>query len=182
MSEKIVSIKNLPEYEIQVSPDERLNPRKWNENLSIIASAHRRYNLGEIDLQTVIQFHNSWDDVENWIGEELNGRFILPLYLYDHGGLAISTKSFVGRAQHAEWDSGRIGFVYTTDETMEVLGVTEENAAKQIKEEIEEYNLYLQGVPTYRGILYRNKEEIELFFDETEQGVIEQATALANNL
>lgn len=39
-----------------------------------------------------------------------------PLYLYDHSGLALSTGSFFGRALHAEWDSGIVGFVYMSRE------------------------------------------------------------------
>lgn len=37
---------------------------------------------------------------------------IQPLYLYDHSGISISTGSFVGRAPHAEWDSGQVGYIY----------------------------------------------------------------------
>ena len=42
---------------------------------------------------------------------------IKPLYLYDHSGISISTGSFVGRAPHAEWDSGPVGFIYMDKET-----------------------------------------------------------------
>lgn len=42
---------------------------------------------------------------------------ILPLYLYDHGGITMSTGSFVGRAPHADWDSGQVGFIYLDKET-----------------------------------------------------------------
>lgn len=42
---------------------------------------------------------------------------ILPLFLYDHSGLAMSTGSFVGRAHHAEWDSGQVGYIYMTKDT-----------------------------------------------------------------
>ncbi len=37
---------------------------------------------------------------------------ILPLYLYDHSGISMSTGSFLGRAVHAEWDSGQVGYIY----------------------------------------------------------------------
>lgn len=37
---------------------------------------------------------------------------ILPVYLYDHTVQRISTGSFVGRAVHAEWDSGQVGWIY----------------------------------------------------------------------
>lgn len=41
---------------------------------------------------------------------------MLPLYLYDHSGLAMSTESFSGRAPHAEWDSGQVGWIYVSKE------------------------------------------------------------------
>ena len=36
--------------------------------------------------------------------------------LYDHSGLAMSTESFSGRAPHAEWDSGQVGWIYVSKE------------------------------------------------------------------
>lgn len=51
------------------------------------------------------------------------GRASLPVYLYRHSGERCSTRSFIGRAQHAEWDSGQCGFIYTTSEKVrEILG------------------------------------------------------------
>ena len=41
---------------------------------------------------------------------------MLPLYLYDHSGLAMSTESFSGRAPHAECDSGQVGWIYVSKE------------------------------------------------------------------
>lgn len=46
------------------------------------------------------------------LAEDSNTVALKPLYLYDHSGLAMSTGSFVGRAHHAEWDSGYVGFIY----------------------------------------------------------------------
>lgn len=42
---------------------------------------------------------------------------ILPLFLYDHSGVSMSTGSFVGRVPHAEWDSGQVGYIYMSKET-----------------------------------------------------------------
>ena len=36
---------------------------------------------------------------------------LFPLYKYEHGAVAYSIRSFLGRAPHAEWDSGLTGFV-----------------------------------------------------------------------
>ena len=41
---------------------------------------------------------------------------MLPLYLYDHSGLALRTESFIGKAVHAEWDSGQVGWIYVSKE------------------------------------------------------------------
>ena len=48
--------------------------------------------------------------------KELKAVIILPLYLYDHSGIAIKVGSFICKAVHAEWDSGKIGFIYATKE------------------------------------------------------------------
>lgn len=42
---------------------------------------------------------------------------IMPLYFYEHSGCSISTRSFVGRAHHAQWDSGQVGYIYLDKET-----------------------------------------------------------------
>lgn len=42
---------------------------------------------------------------------------ILPLYLYDHSGISMSTSTYHGRAPHADWDSGCVGFIYLDKET-----------------------------------------------------------------
>jgi len=48
---------------------------------------------------------------------QCNNVAILPLYLYDHSGISISSGSFIGRAPHAEWDSGQVGFSYLDKDT-----------------------------------------------------------------
>ena len=60
---------------------------------------------------------------------------ILPLYLYDHGGISMSTGSFVGKAPHAEWDSGIVGYIYIDKETAlkDLCGVKDDiRIAKEI--------------------------------------------------
>ena len=56
--------------------------------------------------------------------DESNKVAILPLWLYDHSGPALSTASFLGRAQHTEWDSGQVGFIYMAKDTaIKELGI-----------------------------------------------------------
>jgi len=72
---------------------------------------------------------------------------ILPLYLYDHSGITISTKPF-----SCPWDSGQVGFIY-----VEKKKVKEEWGWKRLtpdrikkierflKAEVEVYDQYLRG-------------------------------------
>jgi hypothetical protein len=50
----------------------------------------------------------------------------LPVYRYEHGSVALSTGSFIGRAQHAEWDSGMIGWAYIRPDAERWDGMDEE--------------------------------------------------------
>lgn len=80
----------------------------------------------------------------------------LPLYLYDHSGITMSTTSFNDR-----WDSGQIGWIYTDKKTIlsqcgkfqndkgNLIKITERNwkegAYQNLKEEVKIYDMYLQG-------------------------------------
>lgn len=75
---------------------------------------------------------------------------VLPLYFYNHSVQSISTKSFVGRAVHAEWDSGLVGWVYVSyDDIIKEYGdISETSLAKArdlLDAEVEYYDLYLRG-------------------------------------
>lgn len=92
---------------------------------------------------------------EKIIDDALNGPhglIMLPLWLYDHSGISMSTGSFIGRAQHAEWDSGRVGFIYVTkDAVRKEFGWKKLTKArirqieKYLAGEVETYDQYLQG-------------------------------------
>ncbi|MDD3039083.1 pentapeptide repeat-containing protein [Bacteroides sp.] len=62
---------------------------------------------------------------------------ILPLYLFDHSGVAISTHNF-----NDPWDSGQIGYIYAKKESE---GHSDEELRKILNDEIELYDSYLRG-------------------------------------
>lgn len=75
--------------------------------------------------------------------ERFDDLFIaLPLYLYDHGGITMSTGAF-----GCPWDSGQVGFIYISREkaAMEWPTDTEERAVACLKSEVEHYDEYLTG-------------------------------------
>lgn len=90
---------------------------------------------------------------------------ILPLNLYDHSGISMSVSSFLGRAQHAEWDSGQVGWIYAAPEDIqkEYGDLSAENIEKAenlLVGEVKCYDHYLTG-QCYGFQLYENGEETE---------------------
>lgn len=123
--------------------DEPWNPRDA-DNYGIMFCSHRRYNLG--DEQFDPERFNSWEEVRKYL-KSIGAVIILPLYLYDHGGIIISTTPF-----SCSWDSGQVGFTYTTHKQIEALygkhKLTKpflEKIKKYMIAEVGSYDHYLTG-------------------------------------
>jgi hypothetical protein len=90
-------------YDVVIRPDNGndSSPREW-DNLGTIASVHRNYNLGDKGALPR----------EDWGRLADPAKYVaLPLYMYEHGGITISTKPF-----ECPWDSGQLGFTYVSKE------------------------------------------------------------------
>lgn len=117
------------------------NPRD-EENLSKMICFHKRYNLGDKH-EFNSQYFNTWEQVKKEIIKKDKSIFMSELYLYDHSGLSIRTKPF-----NCMWDSGVVGFVYTTKEIIKQFGLEKEKDDKIIKiieSEVRRYNDFLNG-------------------------------------
>lgn len=126
-------------YTIKVVVDEYAeNPREW-DNFGKMICFHNRYNLGDkhdFDIEEFKEFIEKNDKI-----------IALPLYLYDHSGITISTSPF-----SCQWDSGQVGYIYATyAEIKKEYGC--KNITKEIKDkvlgllksEVETYDKYLTG-------------------------------------
>jgi hypothetical protein len=75
---------------------------------------------------------------------DLSGFVILPLYLYDHSGLTMSTSAF-----SCPWDSGQVGVIYMDlAKIVEHWGEVEDpikTATDCLVSEVKEYDQYLTG-------------------------------------
>lgn len=80
---------------------------------------------------------------------------LMPLYLYDHSGISISTGDYGD-----PWDSGQIGWIYALKKEFEREGIPWEQAEKVMEGEAEEYDHYLQG-NCWIGILEKQDEDGE---------------------
>ena len=141
------SVKNG--YRLKIYQDnEPMNPRTEWDNLGTIAYGHSKYILGEEEAQYTEQYDN-WDQ---WFNCEIlkpysGNVFYLPVYIYDHSGVTISTKPF-----HCPWDSGQIGFIYVTKEKVRkwfgvkrITAKIRDKVYQALQHEINIYDKYLTG-------------------------------------
>ena len=123
-----------------------MDPREW-DNFGRMICRNRKYSLGdEHDLN--LEDCNSWDDVKEVI-KSAGGVLILPLGLYDHGGISM----YIG-GKTDEWDSGQVGFIYVTKDDLDREGLTIESAEEILRNEVKIYDAYLTG-NVYRWDAYQ---------------------------
>ncbi len=133
-------------YFLVVTPDyDAPDPRELNDNLAKMLAFHGRYVLGDKNLPLDSDDYTGWEDVlKNGIEEAFGGVIALPLYLYDHSGLTMSTKPFA-----CGWDSGQVGWIFVTKEDAlyeapEGVGIYDWARGMMIGE-VKEYDEYLRG-------------------------------------
>src|SRR3989304_5726596 len=90
---------------VKLIPDEDpSDPRKDGDHPAVMVCWHRRYDLGDDEKK----WAEPWDGPEEFLKWAKENKIIfLPLYLYDHGGITMSTGAF-----SCPWDSGQVGFIY----------------------------------------------------------------------
>ena len=138
--------KRIGDYLIEIFPDyEPESPREWC-NLGKMICFHKRYDLGDKHDYDHNDY-SGWDEMEKAIIKNENAAVILPLYLYDHSGITISTTPF-----SCPWDSGQIGFIYVSkQDVLKEFGgkiVTKKLKGKAeaiLKAEVQTYDQYLRG-------------------------------------
>lgn len=159
-----------------------LNPRKEYGNAATMACQYGNYDLGDGTLELLYDaliedpmFESCYEghpDSKRYINPnspsdciEAAQRFgfeVLPLYLYDHSGLTISTSSF-----SCPWDSGMVGVIFMSKQDMrdnfnvkKVTKFIREKARDLMKAEVEDYDYYLTG-QCYGYSIYKDKDSLD---------------------
>ena len=114
------------------------SPREW-DNLGIMMCVHDRYTLGDIEYS-----NEKFEAIKN------DAVSILPVYMFDHSGLTLSTSSdLFSDIDPQKWDWGQVGYIYTTAEKIEeIFGKempTKERIEEMLIQEVETYSQYLSG-------------------------------------
>ena len=154
---------------LRIVPDKNPeNPREW-DNLGSMICWHRKYRLGdEHSYKTPFDFIfalaeevgipkeevdlgcEAMDDAIEKLEEKA---LILPIYLYDHSGIMISTDGF-RHVDPQRWDWGQVGFIYATNDKLrkellcsgaELSPLERKHAEQLLIDEVRMYNDYITG-------------------------------------
>ena len=145
---------------LTVFEDDIEDPREYykDTNVTNMVCFHGRYKLGdEHNFANPSQFDEWYKKNKDKVA------CIMPLYLLDHSGLAISIHDFKD-----PWDSGQVGYVYILKETLKEHGMADDIGSydvcrTMIETEVDEYDNWLRGIPQYYAfnITDQNDEPIE---------------------
>ena len=147
--------KRIGNYLIEVHQDESPeSPRSW-DNLGTMICFHRRYDLGDKHDYNHVEY-DSWSEQRKDIEKTENTCVILPLYLYDHSGITISTSPF-----NCNWDTSRVGWVFIDEKQLNKIKIIDSEYSIQKNITYKVYELLFAhthaAVYSYSGLLLSQK-------------------------
>ena len=116
-------------YTIKVEQDgDTESPREW-DNLGTMVYWHNGYTLGDVN------GNKEYESADDFLKQHEDD-IMLPLYLYDHSGITMSTTPF-----SCPWDSGQVGWIYISKEK-----IRKEFSCKRVSAKmVERIKTYLEG-------------------------------------
>ena len=161
------------------------SPREW-DNLGTMYCSHRRYNLGDVqvsggmggflwkvlcDENTLISsdekidflYYNkeylTQEESEKYINILCDNFIVLPLFLYDHSGISMSTSNN-GYPFNDYFDSGQVGYIIVSKDKIRQefkwKNLTKKRISKileYLRNEVQIYDDYLTGNVYYYQIM-----------------------------
>jgi len=134
------------------------NPREY-DNLGVMYCEHRNYVLGDMDskytpeidvvreaIRELQERGYGMDRLERYLRVALGATCVLPLYLFDHSGLSMTTCAAEFAVWDAQrWDWGQVGIICDSARTRELTGVEVADVEAQLVSEVAQYDAYLHG-------------------------------------
>ena len=111
------------------------NPR-LEKPMTKIVGWHRKYFVSDRDM---VDFRDRDSFLESVRPEDI----VRPLYMYEHGGVALATTPFSDK-----FDSGHLGYVLITPERLERIGLKSSDTEQielNVKAEIKMFQAYMNG-------------------------------------
>jgi hypothetical protein len=144
--------------------DSQDSPRDW-DNLGKMVLFHNRYNFPNEQDGTSFSpsDFSGWDEFEAALVKEYDPAVVMPVYMYEHGGIPLNTGGY-----SCPWDSGRVGFIFATKEDVcnewkvkriskKLLDIDERN----LKGEVDTYGKYVNGSVYWFSVKDEDGEEID---------------------
>lgn len=152
----------MAKLKIELYSDSDSSPREW-DNVGTMATKHRNYSIGEEIISGPIDWlreklnmnESTVEKIADKVGvsyysevvkKHLQDLFFekyvaLPLYMYEHSGISISTTPF-----SCKWDSGQLGYIFCTKEK-----ALEEFGGKKVTKKVREkcFSNFVSEVETY---------------------------------
>lgn len=133
-------------YHINIYYDDAPDsPRVW-DNLGTFYTSHPRYRTEE-DFHECFEREEVFDEQCNFLDSFEKQYIALNIYLYDHGGLTVSSSPF-----SCPWDSGLFGIVAVSIEKVKkeygwklLTKSRRRKIEKYLQGEIDTYDQYLRG-------------------------------------
>lgn len=106
------------------------NPCEW-DNLGIIVSFHRRVNFTTKSAPRInANNFSSLNEIQKHLIKEHGAVVILKVYMLDHSGISLSTVPF-----NDPFDSGTLGFIYTTRERI-LSSYAKKRLSKSLRDQV----------------------------------------------
>lgn len=158
-------------FELKIyQDDEYCSPAEW-DLFGEIYFWHRRYSLGDnlcfSSPEDFLDYHSdlTYEELEDMNfsqkeGEVRKNNLLLPLYLFDHSGLSLSTTPF-----YCPYDSAQVGYIMVSHKDIikefgELSTETLAKAEKILVSEVKSWDDYLSG-NVYGFQLLENEEHID---------------------
>lgn len=125
-----------------VEQDECPESPREEDNLGTMVCWHR-YDLGDKhDFKTP-------EDFQEYLKEIKGECVILPIYMYDHSGIGLSTNNSQ-YPYNCPWEAGQVGWIYCTKEKIKkefgkVTTATIDKAVEILQGEVETYHQFVSG-------------------------------------
>lgn len=161
------------------------SPRAWNNLGELHFMRHNEYSFCDNNMD---QEYKHAEDLEEAISaHRKEGAVILPVYMYEHGGITFSTGGF-----SCPWDSGQIGFIVATADAIRknynVKRITAQTRAKVedvLRDEVEIFAAYAEGDVHGYAIQSPEGETIETLhgfygYDHEKSGLLAKARSTVN--
>lgn len=177
------------------------HPRNDWDNQATMICWHRNYHLGDHkqskkydDSDDLFRSISGADGDKDYTTKELlelakEKAYILPLFLYDHSGITMSTGSF-----SCQWDSGQVGWIYIMKDDEEINAWTEywlkgrtieEAAYDMMKAEVKTYDEFITGHVFGYTVTDEDGDYDEscwgYFGDHDESGIVEEIQSCINS-